>query len=73
MRKINFDEYIREKKEKYFAARARLGGRRGARRKPRNPEERKALMKMDYLRWRKWLEDGTLVIVSPRKYVFKLM
>ena len=72
MRKINYDEYMREKKDKFFELRAIMGWRRGARRKPRDPEERTALRQMDYERYRKWIESGQLVEVSPRKYKMKI-
>jgi hypothetical protein len=72
MRRINYDSFMKEKNEKYFAAPALLGRRRMARRKPRSPEERSALMRMDCSRLREWAENGELVIVSPKRYILKV-
>ncbi|MEW6041609.1 MAG: hypothetical protein AB1633_08820 [Elusimicrobiota bacterium] len=70
MKKINYGDYISEKKKKYFDLPARLGRKRMTKRRVRNPEERLALMKLDYLRYRKWLKEGVLKKISPKKYIF---
>ena len=67
VKKINYDDFIKEKRKKYFDVPARLGRRRAARRKPRNREERDALMRQDYERYKKWIDNGDLVIINPRK------
>jgi len=72
MRVINYEEFMREKKEKFFSLRAKLGRRRGAKRRNRDPEERDALMRMDRRRFERWLSDGTLEMVSPRHYILRL-
>ena len=72
MRKINYDDFVKQKKDKYFEVPAMLGRKRGAKRRPRNPEERDALMLMDYARYQKWLKNGDLVEVSNRKYIVKI-
>jgi hypothetical protein len=72
VKNIEYDSFIREKKEKFFAARALLGRRRGARRRVRDAAEREALMQMDCQRLEKWLREGTLELVAPRHYVLKL-
>ena len=68
MRKINYDDFIAEKKEKYFEVPALFGRKRLAKRKPRDPEERNLLMMLDYERHKQWVRDGVLVEVGPRKY-----
>jgi hypothetical protein len=68
MRKINFDDFASEKKEKYFDVPALLGRKRLAKRKPRDAEERDSLMMLDYERYKLWIKDGVLVEVAPRKY-----
>jgi len=68
MRKINYDDFIKEKKEKYFEAPALLGRKRLAKRKPHEAEERNSLMMLDYLRYRDWINSGILVELAPRKY-----
>ena len=40
MRKINYDDFMKEKKDKYFKVPALLGRKRLAKSKPRDPEER---------------------------------
>lgn len=71
MRKINYDAFMAEKKEKYFEAPALLGRKRLAKSKPRDPEERNALMMRDYERYGEWIKKGILEEVSPRKYKIK--
>ena len=69
MRKINYDDFLRAKKDKYFKVPALLGRKRSAKRRPRDPEEREALMWLDYQRYRRWLKNGDIVEVSKRKYI----
>ncbi|MHC9538477.1 MAG: hypothetical protein AB9903_03070 [Vulcanimicrobiota bacterium] len=72
MRIIKYEEFAREKKEKFFSLRAQLGRKRGARRRKRDPQERKALMIMDKKRRERWIGEGTLEVVSPRCYILRL-
>lgn len=69
MKKINYDEFMKWKKKNFFDLPAKLGRRRMPSRKPRNPEEREALMRMDMERYKKWIDEGILVEVSPKKYI----
>jgi len=68
MRKINYNDFTVEKKEKYFMVPALLGRKRLAKRKPRDPEERDSLMMLDYERYCEWIKKGILIEVAPRKY-----
>ncbi|MEQ8172976.1 MAG: hypothetical protein ABRQ38_29095 [Candidatus Eremiobacterota bacterium] len=72
MRKINFDEFIKEKKKNYFSLRARLGRKRMAVRRQRDPEERDLLMIMDRNRLNKWIEQGEIQMISIRHFSVKL-
>ncbi|MDQ7823907.1 MAG: hypothetical protein RDV48_13995 [Candidatus Eremiobacteraeota bacterium] len=72
MRTLEFERFIREKKENFFAVRAVLGRKRGTRRKNRDAAEREALMRMDKKRLSTWLNEGTLEIVSPNHFIFRL-
>ncbi|MEQ8171774.1 MAG: hypothetical protein ABRQ38_22985 [Candidatus Eremiobacterota bacterium] len=72
MRKINFDEFIKEKKKNYFSLRARLGRKRTAVRRQRDPEERDLLMIMDRNRLNKWIEHGEIQMISIRHFSVKL-
>ena len=69
MIKINYDEFTKQKKDKFFKVPALLGRKRAAKRRPRNPEERDALMLLDYQRYLQWLKNGDLIEVSNRKYI----
>lgn len=72
MQKINYNDYVKTKKEKYFLAPAILGRKRSARRRKRNSEEREALMFLDYKRYQKWIKNGDLTESGPRKYILNL-
>jgi len=72
MRFIKYEEFARDKKEKFFSLRAQLGRKRTARRRKRDEQERTALMIMDKKRRLKWISEGTLEMISTRYYVLKL-
>jgi hypothetical protein len=72
MRKINFDEFMEEKKRKYFKAPALLGRKRMARRKPRDGQSRAALIMFDYRRSLERAGSGEIAETAPRKYRVKL-
>ncbi|MCB4790527.1 MAG: hypothetical protein LHV68_01435 [Elusimicrobia bacterium] len=69
MRKMNFDDFIKTKKDIFFKVPAMLGRKRGAKRRQRDPEEREALMMLDLARYKQWIKNGDLIEVSPKKYV----
>ncbi|MEQ8189555.1 MAG: hypothetical protein ABRQ39_16415 [Candidatus Eremiobacterota bacterium] len=72
MRKINFDTFMAEKKKNYFSLRARLGRRRMAARRQREPGKRDLLMIMDRNRLNKWIERGELQMISIRHFSVRL-
>jgi len=72
LRKINFDEFMAEKKKNYFSLRARLGKRRMAARRQREPGKRELLMIMDRNRLDKWIEKGEIQMISIRHFSVKL-
>ncbi len=72
MKFIKYEEFAREKKEKFFSLRAQLGRKRGVRRRKRDLQERKALMIMDKKRRQRWISEGTLQVISPRYYILRL-
>jgi hypothetical protein len=72
MKHLDYESFTREKREKYFAARALLGRKRGARRRERDSNERDALMIMDGKRLMRWIGEGTLEVVSPRHFILRL-
>jgi hypothetical protein len=72
LRKINFDEFMIEKKKEFFSLRARLGKKKLPARRKRDPEKRKFLMIMDKNRFYKWIEKGELQMISLRHFLVKL-
>ncbi len=72
MRRINYNDYLRENKAKYTITRLRLKGRRGARRRRRDEKEREILLKMDRARRERWIKEGRLEILGPRRYRLNL-
>ncbi len=72
MRKYEYDNFFREKKEKYFALRAKLGKKRQGASRPREDKEREYLILQDKKRWEKWLKSGKLKEIAPRYWRFTL-
>ena len=75
MRRINFDEHIRENKEKF--RKYHLSRRKDWLSHPRKehihePEERASLIQVNLRRLRKWLADGVLEEIGHRKYRLRL-
>ena len=64
---MNYDDYIKRRGE-FTLKRLRAGWRRLPRRRPRDPEEERLLLKMAMERKRRWLETGKLEILGPREY-----
>lgn len=72
LRKINFDEFMEEKKKKFFPTRAILGRKRLPVRRERDSGKRELLMIMDKNRFKKWIEKGELQMISLRHFLLKL-
>jgi hypothetical protein len=64
---INYDEHVKRRGE-FTRKRLRARWRRLPRRRPRDPEEERLLLKMALERKRRWLETGKLEILGPREY-----
>ena len=64
---INYDEHVKRRSE-FTLKRLRAGWRRLPRRRPRDPEEERILLKMALERKRRWLRTGKLEILGPREY-----
>ena len=71
MRKVNFDEFIKEKR-KFFSVKAVLGKKRLPRRRKRDPKERELLMIMDKNRFLRWQEEGKLKMISIRHFILNI-
>jgi hypothetical protein len=72
MKQFIFDDFVKEKRTKFFALRAKLGLRRMPRRRPRSPEKSIALTLMDKARWEHWVQEGKIIEIGPRRYVINL-
>lgn len=75
MRTINAEEYIKKNKERFTRNRLRLISRaleRPVRRRPRDEEEERVLIRLTGLRWEKWLKEGIIKKVGLRKFRVKI-
>lgn len=75
MRRINFDEHIRENKAKfrrYHLSRRKERLSQPLREHVHEPEERASLIQVNLRRLRKWFADGILEEIGHRKYRLKL-
>jgi len=46
--------------------------KRMPRTRPRDAEEEQVLNRLAHLRWNRWLQNGTLVILAPRRWRLNL-
>jgi len=72
MKRYNYDTFVREKKEKYFALRAKLERKHLPRSRPRENDERNFLILRDRKRWQNWIKTGKLKELAPRCWRIKL-
>lgn len=71
MRKIDYETFQREKKERAEAVWKIRGGKL-PRRRPRSKAESDLLLKMDLMRQKNWIKSGKLEILGKRKYKLNL-
>ncbi len=69
---IDYDRHKRENQIKFTLKRLQAGFRRRPRRRPRDPEEERILLKMAQHRRRAWLASGKLEVLGPRLYRLNL-
>lgn len=72
MRNYKYDSFIKEKKEKYFSLRTKLGRKRNGVSRLRAQDDRNYLILWDKERWEKMLSSGELVEIGPRAWRIKL-
>jgi len=75
MRTINAQEYIKKNKERFSRNRLRLISRtpeKPVKRRPRDKEEEKILIRLTGLRWEKWQKEGIIKKVGVRKFQVKI-
>lgn len=73
MKKVNFNEYISDLKEKslkiYSLMESENKGYSSKRTKRlRDPEEEYVLFLLDYMRWQRALKSGAVAKTGPRRY-----
>ncbi len=71
-RPIDFDEFTTANRSRFAGLAAKLGVRRGARRRARDPFERRSLMDMDIRRLRRMYAIGERRWIGPRTIVVRL-
>jgi len=67
VRRVDFADW-QERRKSFLRIRARLGAVKSAASRPRDPEERDLLLRLDQVRWKKWLASGRLARLGPRHY-----
>jgi hypothetical protein len=64
---------LQEQKQKMFIGMMQRGElKRLPRTRPRDPEEEQLLRLLAQLRWNRWIQSGTLVILAPRRWRLNL-
>ena len=66
--RINYDTFMKDNKDRIKRIRLLWNLKRLPRLRPRDPEEELVLRLMGYNRWRKELEEGKIIEISPKKY-----
>lgn len=66
--RLHRDELQAQRKKQLVATMERGDLKRLPRTRPRDPEEEQVLSLLVRLRWRRWIESGKVVILSPRRW-----
>jgi len=66
---MKLEELMKEKRKKIWI---RCYLKRKAKRRQRDKEKEKMLILLDYMRFRKWLEEGKFEIVGNRRYKLRI-
>lgn len=72
-RQLDYDAFQADKRSRFGDLAARIGSRRGVRRKQRDPDELRSLIRLDLERWRqrhtsgdlRWLDARTVAVRLP--------
>lgn len=65
-RTLDYDAFTRDKQARFADLKARLGDRRGVRRRPRDPGEVESLMRLDIARLQEMYRTGERRWIAPR-------
>jgi hypothetical protein len=74
MRTINYKEWKKQRGEvhsRILQLNSQFSGRASSNR-PRDPEKENALIEMDKARFQSYIDSGKIVIVNPRKWIYKI-
>lgn len=68
MPRVQWSDLQARRREQFIAMMERGTLKRLPRTRPRDPEEERVLSLLVRLRWKRWIESGKLVILSPRRW-----
>jgi len=71
-RRLDYDEVQAAKRQRGAWLKARLGYRRGVRRRIRDPEERTSLIRLDLARLQRAYASGEREWIAPRRLLLRL-
>lgn len=71
-RTLDYDAFTREKQARFADLKARLGYRRGSRRRQRDPAELESLMQLDLARLKEMYRTGERRWIGPREIEVRL-
>jgi hypothetical protein len=72
MRRMKLSDLQAQKRQMFIEMMQRGALKRMPRTRPRDPEEEQVLNRLAHLRWNRWLQNGTLVILAPRRWRLNL-
>jgi hypothetical protein len=70
MKRINFDEYVKQYSDKYFVQMIKMRKSAGktVRRKPRDVDEKEILTLLLRSKWTRWIKEGKIQQTGERRY-----
>jgi hypothetical protein len=72
MRRMKLSDLQAQKRQMFIEMMQRGALKRMPRTRPRDAEEEQVLNRLAHLRWNRWLQNGTLVILAPRRWRLNL-
>lgn len=72
MRTVRLEDYIAENRGRFARVRLQLDSGRKPSCRERNPRERELLLRLDRARRERWIAEGKLVVLGPRRYILRL-
>jgi len=72
MRRMKLSDLQAQKRQMFIEMMQRGALKRMPRTRPRDADEEQVLNRLAHLRWNRWLQNGTLVILAPRRWRLNL-